>query len=302
MTHDEFPVDIEAVSRRVNGAPQPALPGLSHSPEIGELAKALAAARGSFRPVKRRLENTYYRSKYADLAEIIECTEAALAANGLSVIQSPRLAEQEVGVTTMLVHSSGQWLRDELRLPAAKADRFDPQTVGSAITYARRYALQAMLNIAADSDDDGNEASGVGSQSAAPRAREKGDIAVLKPSAEPNRGHGREGLTGSGLRATLTDAQARKTAKGAPYALLKFGARTVFCFDEKLASLLLNAKGKRIEAEVEVTPKGDRIADVFLVGEQRYENGEPVIQQREFEASDADLPDFGQPQEHNDLG
>lgn len=129
--------------------------GLTTSDEIGELAKALAAARKDYKPVLKGTTNPFFNKKYADLAEVIEATSDALSKNGLVVIQSPRLGLNRIAVTTLLAHSSGQWLRDDLELPLSK---FDAQGAGSAITYARRYAYQAIVGVAAE-DDDGNAAS-----------------------------------------------------------------------------------------------------------------------------------------------
>ena len=131
--------------------------GLTHSPEIGELAKAMAAARKKFKTVKKDTINPFFKSKYADLAGVIEATETALAENDLIVVQSPRFNGQTITVTTMLLHGSGQWLRDDLQMPMSK---FDAQGAGSAITYARRYSYQSFVNVAAEADDDGNAASG----------------------------------------------------------------------------------------------------------------------------------------------
>lgn len=133
----------------------PVSTGLATSPEIGELAKALATAHKDFKPVKKDAENPYFKSKYADLANVIEATSDALSKNGLALIQSPRLVNSRIAVTTLLAHSSGQWVRDELELPLAK---FDAQGAGSAITYARRYAYQSIVGVAAEADDDGNAA------------------------------------------------------------------------------------------------------------------------------------------------
>ena len=133
----------------------PVSQGLTTSDEIGELAKALASARKDFKPVLKDANNPFFKSKYADLAGVIEATSDALSKNGLVVIQSPRLTLNRIAVTTLLAHSSGQWLRDELELPLSK---FDAQGAGSAITYARRYSYQAIVGVAAE-DDDGNAAS-----------------------------------------------------------------------------------------------------------------------------------------------
>lgn len=134
---------------------QPVSTGLKTSDEIGELAKALANAHKDFKPVLKDASNPFFKSKYADLAGVIEATSEALSKNGLALIQSPRLGLNRIAVTTLLAHSSGQWLRDDLELPLSK---FDAQGAGSAITYARRYAYQAIVGVAAE-DDDGNAAS-----------------------------------------------------------------------------------------------------------------------------------------------
>lgn len=130
----------------------------SHSPTIGAIAAALAKAHGSFKQVLKSTENPYFKSKYADLAELIDATKEGLSANGLAVIQSPgEIVGNKVYLTTMLVHSSGEWFRDELGMPMAKADA---QGAGSAITYARRYSYGGVLSIAGEPDDDANVATG----------------------------------------------------------------------------------------------------------------------------------------------
>lgn len=133
--------------------------GLRHSLSMGALGKALAEASAEFEVASKDTSNPFFKSKYADLAELIRATRAALSKHGLVVVQSPRVNEKSARVTTMLLHSSGEWIADDLELPAAQGSKFDAQTVGSAITYARRYAYQSILNIAGEVDDDGNAAS-----------------------------------------------------------------------------------------------------------------------------------------------
>jgi len=136
----------------------PQIGGLSHSSTIGQLAGALAEAHKKFKPLKKETVNPFYKSKYADLAAVIEATDEALSANGLAIIQPPTMASgSSVTVTTMLVHSSGEWIRADLSMPTDKANA---QGIGSAMTYARRYAYQAFVSVAAEMDDDGNAASG----------------------------------------------------------------------------------------------------------------------------------------------
>lgn len=131
---------------------------LRRSSAIGQIAKAMAAARKKFKPVKKDSINPHYKSKYADISALIEATYKALSDNDLVVIQSPSSNEHGATVTTMIAHGSGEWFENDLTLPAGTAQRFDSQTAGSAITYGRRYSYQAMLNIAGEDDDDGNAA------------------------------------------------------------------------------------------------------------------------------------------------
>lgn len=128
---------------------------LTHSHEIGKLAGALAKAQGSFETVTKDAKNPFFKSRYADLATVISATSKALSANDLAFIQSPgNVTGKSLTLTSILAHSSGEWIRGELEMPLKEATA---QGVGSAITYARRYAAQAILNVAGE-DDDGNAA------------------------------------------------------------------------------------------------------------------------------------------------
>jgi phage terminase large subunit-like protein len=144
-----------------------------HSQRIGNIASALAAAQLEFLPIYKENENPAFRSKYADLATVIAATQKALAKQGLVVIQSPTTKGKDLTLTSMLVHSSGEWLSSDLTMPATMRDGFTAQTIGSAVTYSRRYALQALIGVSADVDEDGNEASGVGSKQAAQAVADK---------------------------------------------------------------------------------------------------------------------------------
>lgn len=125
---------------------------------IGHLIEALAKARKAFKPVLKESSNPFFKSKYADLAAVIEATKEGLSANGLAVIQPPTYdrGTGTVQVFTLLAHSSGEWIRTTLDMPVSKPDA---QGVGSAITYGRRYSYSGILNVASEEDDDGNAAS-----------------------------------------------------------------------------------------------------------------------------------------------
>lgn len=125
------------------------------SDQINDIAAALAKAQGAMRPALKDATNPHFKSKYADLAANVEAAREPLSANGLAVLQEATTTERGIAVATRIVHSSGQWIEfDPLTVPLSKADAHG---VGSATTYARRYALGAALGLVAD-DDDGNAA------------------------------------------------------------------------------------------------------------------------------------------------
>jgi hypothetical protein len=130
------------------------------SDSIGELAKALAAAQGEMTSASKDATNPHFKSRYATLASVWDAIRGPLSRNGLSVSQVLETPDAGSGVIvrTMLLHSSGQWIASRYVMPIP--DKLTPQAVGSAITYARRYALSAIVGIAPDDDDDGNGASG----------------------------------------------------------------------------------------------------------------------------------------------
>lgn len=126
------------------------------SEQINELAAALAKAQGQIEGAKKSSSNPFFKSKYADLAECWNTCREALTANGISVIQMPEEINENgrLNITTMLAHSSGQYISSTLTMTVTK---LDPQAIGSAITYGRRYALAAMVGLAQE-DDDGEKA------------------------------------------------------------------------------------------------------------------------------------------------
>lgn len=129
---------------------------MNSSTEIKDLAAAMAKFQAELKPAIKGNTNPYFKSRYADLQACWDCCREALVKNGLSVVQGSRESNGEiVTVDTRLMHASGQWIESSLTMKPAKAD---PQGVGSAVTYARRYALSAILGIVADEDDDGNAA------------------------------------------------------------------------------------------------------------------------------------------------
>jgi len=123
---------------------------MKQSESIKELATALCLAQAAMGGAVKESKNSFFKSSYADLTSIIKVVKEPFADNGLSFVQLPVSGETYVGVTTMLMHTSGEWLQSEYMLPMTKRD---PQAAGSAITYARRYALQSLAGIPSVDDD-----------------------------------------------------------------------------------------------------------------------------------------------------
>ena len=159
---------------------------MQKSESINELMAAVVRAQVKLQPAKKDATNPFFHSKYADLPAVWEAL-APFRAEGIAIIQSPAEAEAfqyhsvlevadkdkcerddrsvcQIAIETIMVHAeSGQWISSRLVMPMAKND---PQGAGSALTYARRYALGCMTGLVTEDDDDGNAASHVKRQPA----------------------------------------------------------------------------------------------------------------------------------------
>lgn len=116
-----------------------------------ELLTALVKAKPVFTAIPKDKTNPHYKSKYASLDGVLAAVEPALHQNGLVIVQTV----EESHLVTRLYHTSGQSLESKLPIPVGISD---PQKLGSAITYYRRYAVCSLLSVTADEDDDGNNA------------------------------------------------------------------------------------------------------------------------------------------------
>ncbi len=177
--------------------------GASESAAINELATALAKAQGAFSNPEKDRRNPHFGSCYATLGAVIEATRKALAENGLSLTQT--VGGRPPSLRSRLLHSSGQWLASEVPLFTAGKGS---QVFGSELTYMRRYAVCALLNIApAEGDDDGNAAQvamGAGASSPqAPRSEPRPGNGATPPA----RGAGSSGNARPPSRAQVQNAQ-----------------------------------------------------------------------------------------------
>ena len=139
----------------------------STSPSIGKLAEAMSKAQGAIEGAKKDTTNPHFKMKYADLASCWDACRKALSDNDLAVIQiTTDTAPPFVTIETILTHKSGEWIKGALTMKSVNSskekgiyDNPTPQGIGSTITYARRYALSAIVGLAPE-DDDGNAGSG----------------------------------------------------------------------------------------------------------------------------------------------
>lgn len=129
---------------------------MNKSESIKELAVALSKFQGEIKNPANTANNPFFKSKYAPLNDVLNLVRPILSKNGLSVVQAPSGDGENIIVTTALLHESGEYI--EFSPLVLKADKATAQGAGSAITYARRYAISAILGISSEDDDDGNGA------------------------------------------------------------------------------------------------------------------------------------------------
>ena len=125
------------------------------SEQINELATALAKAQGQMQHAIKDSLNPHYKSKYADLANVIDAIRAPLSENGLSFVQPIRLDNGVTILDTILFHTSGQWIKSSMTVNIDVTSKNAIQSFGAALTYLKRYLLSSLIGIAQD-DDDGN--------------------------------------------------------------------------------------------------------------------------------------------------
>jgi hypothetical protein len=131
---------------------------MNQSESIANLAKALSIVQGKLTHAVKDSANPFFKSKYADLESVWDSCRSLLSENGLAVMQFPGTysdLDKSMSLTTILTHSSGEYISQEMSVPVSKVDA---QGAGSCLTYMRRYALAAVVGVV-QADDDGNAAS-----------------------------------------------------------------------------------------------------------------------------------------------
>jgi len=125
---------------------------MNKSDSIKNLAIAMCKAQGEMGGAHKGADNPFFKSKYADLGAVVHAIKEPFTSNGLSYVQFPIEEGGRIGVETILMHESGEWLSNSFTVQLSKQDA---QGAGSAITYCRRYGLQSIAGIPSE-DDDGN--------------------------------------------------------------------------------------------------------------------------------------------------
>ena len=125
------------------------------SDSIDKLLAAFVAAQGEFPAIPKDGFNPHFKSKFSTLKAMRAATVPVLLRHGLAVSQFPAEVDGKPGLTTWLLHSSGQFIAESSTLAMVKSD---PQAQGSALTYLRRYAYGAVLGLVTEEEDDGNAA------------------------------------------------------------------------------------------------------------------------------------------------
>lgn len=165
---------------------------MTRSDDIKDLAVALSKAQGEISNPEKNAENPYYSkpgkaAKYADLAEVLNVVRPVFSKNGLSFVQCPSIHETSASVETMLLHESGQWISEVISSPIPPRKDKDTgmvlpvtaQSIGSVITYLRRYSLAAFAGVAQE-DDDGNAGIGI--------KQEQNQVDKSLPTEPPQKG------------------------------------------------------------------------------------------------------------------
>lgn len=129
---------------------------MNKSESIAALSAALAKAQSEIENASKTANNPHFKSKYADLAEVLNTVRPVMSRHGIAIVQMPSFESGLASVETLMTHSSGEWVSNICSAPVSKQDA---QGVGSAITYLRRYSLAAFAGIAQE-DDDANAAVG----------------------------------------------------------------------------------------------------------------------------------------------
>lgn len=166
---------------------------LRRSEKVTEITKAMLKFQSSIKVIPRKIDNTYFKSKYADLAAIWGEIRKPLFDNGLVVMHGTKCVGRKITVTTLLIHTTGEWFESDISMEIVKTwdkeakqwkESAGPQAVGSCITYGKRYGISALLNVVSEGeDDDGESAQGRNTGKAQKTTTTKARTTGAKPNS-----------------------------------------------------------------------------------------------------------------------
>ena len=238
---------------------------MNKSEVINELATALSAAQGEIENAAKDAQNPFFKSAYADLASVRDAVRSPFAKHGLAVTQLLGNDAHGVTVETVLMHKSGQWLSG---IVSVKPKQDDAQSLGSAVTYARRYSLSSIAGIASEIDDDGEGAMGRDEKQLVKRAIEAW-TAPSKPVAK----HEEPAVKAQDVVATAIDLMAKADWSGREAeaaAAPKIGEVTVISGRKIVGVKTPQGKQPRIALE------NDKTAYILGKGEPVPKEGETI--------------------------
>jgi hypothetical protein len=176
----------------------------TQSANITKFAAAFVKAQAEIKGAVKDATNPHFKNKYADLSSVMDACKGSLNKHGIAIIQLPERCDAgRVALTTKLLHESGEWIASTGEIPV---DRNGPQAYGSALTYARRYFLSAMVGVCAE-DDDGNGAD----DRTAPKQRQRQQPHVIDPQDDLADDGKFEVLLGEAFEAKGFDIDAQAT-------------------------------------------------------------------------------------------
>ena len=182
------------------------------SQSLDKLAAALSKAQALFQPAAKNKTNPHLKSKYADLVSVTEAVKKPLSDNGLSYVQLMEGDKADITCITTLMHTSGQWIASRLTMHSKDTT---PQAMGSAITYARRYGLSAMLGIVTDEEDDGEASQPKEAKNAATSDYKRISVSEPKPTGNVSKNSTQKAAEPA---VTSADAKAEAAPSVAPAA------------------------------------------------------------------------------------
>lgn len=183
---------------------------MDKSDSIKNIAIAMCEVQASMESASKSSDNPFFNSKYADLSEVLRCIKGVLPSKKLSFMQMPSFDGGVVSVETIVMHESGEWISSISGSPLPKSN---PQGVGDAITYLRRYSLAAIFGLA-QQDDDGN------SNSEQPTSKPKKKEEVVKWYQDDQYQNEKESIT-KAIRDGMPPSEVIKNLQGQGFAINK---------------------------------------------------------------------------------